>query len=138
MLLAFGDGPGFRGCGEFDPFTVSDIDARGRLRVGIKALGACSARVQALQPGTTVRLQDPFGIFLQDEADRPDAHRGPWLWVAGGIGITPFIELIEPWCGREASEAYRTKTRGRPHSRRATAMMADYRIGTLAPSSAAR
>ena len=94
VLLAFGDGPGFHGCGEFHPFTVSDIEARGRLRVAIKALGPCSTRAQALQPGTTVRLQGPFGTFLQDEVDRPDGHRGPWLWVAGGIGITPFIAVL--------------------------------------------
>ena len=94
VLLAFGDGPGFHGCGEFHPFTVSDIGPRGRLRVAIKALGPCSTRAQQLQPGTTVRLQGPFGSFLQDGSDAPDAHPGPWLWVAGGIGITPFIALL--------------------------------------------
>lgn len=94
VLLAFGDGPGFHGCGEFHPFTVSDIDARGRLRVAIKALGPCSTRAQALQPGTTVRLQGPFGSFLQDDAEGPDAAHGPWLWVAGGIGVTPFIAVL--------------------------------------------
>lgn len=94
VLLAFGDGPGFHGCGEFHPFTVSDVDRRGRLRVAIKALGPCSTRVQQLQPGTAVRLQGPFGHFLQDEAAGPDAPHRPWLWVAGGIGITPFIAVL--------------------------------------------
>lgn len=47
-------------------------------------------------------------------------------------------ELIEPWCGREASEAYRTKTLGRPHSQRATALMAGYRVGGLQPATPGR
>jgi hypothetical protein len=64
-----------------------------------------------------------------------------WMAIDGGVyDFSAYLplhpsapELIEPWCGREASEAYRTKTRGRPHSQRATALMADYRVGTLAP-----
>jgi cytochrome b involved in lipid metabolism len=45
-------------------------------------------------------------------------------------------EVLNAWCGREASEAYRTKGLpggGRPHSARADAMLPRYRIGTLAP-----
>lgn len=69
-----------------------------------------------------------------------------WMAIDGGVyDFSAYLPrhpsdpgLIEPWCGREASEAYRTKTRGRPHSQRATAMMADYRVGTLAPSAAVR
>jgi ferredoxin-NADP reductase len=41
-----------------------------------------------------VRLQGPFGSFLQDETVPSDAQRSPWLWVAGGIGITPFIAVL--------------------------------------------
>ncbi len=39
--------------------------------------------------------------------------------------------IVEPWCGKEASEAYHTKGRGRPHSAGANALLAEYRIGTL-------
>ena len=41
--------------------------------------------------------------------------------------------LLPPWCGRDASEAYRTKLRGRSHSRGADRLLATYRIGALAP-----
>lgn len=62
-----------------------------------------------------------------------------WMAIDGGVyDFSAYLPqhpsdpaLIEPWCGRDASEAYRTKTRGRPHSQRATAMMAGYRVGTL-------
>ena len=39
---------------------------------------------------------------------------------------------ILPWCGKEASEAYKTKTKGRPHSPAADQMLPRYRIGVLA------
>lgn len=41
-------------------------------------------------------------------------------------------ELMTAWCGKEASEAYRTKTKGRPHSPYADQLLAKYRIGTVA------
>lgn len=37
--------------------------------------------------------------------------------------------LVEPWCGKEATEAYNTKTKGRPHSAYADELLARYRIG---------
>ena len=39
--------------------------------------------------------------------------------------------VIVAWCGREASEAYHTKTRGRPHSSYADRLMPEYRVGRL-------
>ncbi len=41
-------------------------------------------------------------------------------------------ELVLPWCGKEATEAYGTKTRGRPHSAYADELLTKYRIGILA------
>lgn len=88
VFAAFGDGAHFHGCGEFHPFTVSGIGADGALAVGIKALGPCSRHVQALEPGVTVRLEGPFGGFLAERA------AGPQLWLAGGVGITPFMAAL--------------------------------------------
>ncbi|MDG0027306.1 ferric reductase-like transmembrane domain-containing protein [Trinickia sp. Y13] len=88
VLAAFGDGPHFHGCGEYHPFTVSRIEAAHQLRLTVKALGQCSQRLQTLEPGVLVRLQGPFGSFLSDIAD------GPELWIAGGIGVTPFIATL--------------------------------------------
>lgn len=41
--------------------------------------------------------------------------------------------IILPWCGKEATEAYDTKMRGRPHSPGADALLTHYRIGDLTP-----
>ena len=54
-----------------------------------------------------------LGAYLPDHPSRP--------------------QVIEPWCGKDATEAYNTKTKGRPHSGNADEMLTSYRIGTFVP-----
>jgi predicted ferric reductase len=88
VLAAFGDGPHYRGCGEAHPFTVSGMSADGCLRIAVKALGPCTRRIQELEPDVLLRVQGPFGSFLADSGGLPQ------LWVAGGVGITPFVAAL--------------------------------------------
>jgi predicted ferric reductase len=88
VLVAFFKGPEFRGCGEFHPFTVSAIEADDVLRIGVKALGDCTRHIQSIRPGVAARVHGAFGSFLAEP------HATPQLWVAGGIGITPFLGLL--------------------------------------------
>jgi len=87
-LVAFGSAGGYRGCGEFHPFTLSRVVPGGQLAIGVKALGPCTRRIQAMEAGVPARVQGPFGSFL---ATPPTA---PQYWVAGGIGITPFLAVL--------------------------------------------
>ncbi|WP_291991512.1 cytochrome b5 domain-containing protein [Candidatus Accumulibacter sp. ACC003] len=41
------------------------------------------------------------------------------------------LEVIVAWCGREATQAYRSKGKGKAHSVRADRLLARYRIATL-------
>jgi predicted ferric reductase len=88
VLVAFFAGPTYRGCGEFHPFTASSIDRDHVLHVGVKALGDCTRRMLSMETGVAARVLGGFGNFF---AERPAAPR---LWVAGGIGVTPFIGLL--------------------------------------------
>ena len=77
----------FTGAGkaESHSFSFSKIDENGSLRVTIKALGDFTFGLKnAIEIGQDVRIQGPFGRFQ---------HTGktPEIWVAGGIGITPFL-----------------------------------------------
>lgn len=102
VLARFLDAERYAACGAFHPFTISDVAPDGRLKVAIKALGPCSAQLQALQPGAVVQLQGPFGDFLA--AEGPPR---PQLWVAGGIGITPFIAALRQRpCSRPTTLLY--------------------------------
>jgi len=107
VLAAFGDGPHFHGCGEFHPFTVSAIHADNGLSLSIKAFGPCTQRLQDLEADVLVRLQGPFGIFLGAPPSVPQ------LWVAGGIGITPFIaELRAHRCHQPTTLIYLFRNHG--------------------------
>lgn len=88
VLVAFFAGPTFKGCREFHPFTVSSIDTGHGIRVGVKSLGDCTRHLQYIEPGVMARVHGAFGAFL---AERPPA---PELWIAGGIGVTPFLALL--------------------------------------------
>ena len=88
VMGAFFEGPRYRGCGEYHPFTVSGIGQGGLLTVTIKALGDCTRDIQALERGVAARIQGPYGAFL---TGRPPV---PELWIAGGIGITPFMAVL--------------------------------------------
>jgi predicted ferric reductase len=88
VLVALFTGPTYRGCGEYHPFTVSSISRDNVLHVGVKALGDCTRRMLTIEAGVAARVMGGFGSFL---ADRKPA---PQFWVAGGIGVAPFIGLL--------------------------------------------
>lgn len=88
VMAAFFEGPHYQGCGEFHPYTVCDTRADGSLVLAIKALGDCTAKIQGLERGVAARVQGPYGELLRD------MPRSPSLWIAGGIGITPFIAKL--------------------------------------------
>jgi cytochrome b involved in lipid metabolism len=69
-------------------------------------------------------------------------HASPgdcWMAIHGKVyDVTPYLpdhpsrpDIIEAWCGREASTAYDTKTRGRRHSETADRLLEGYFIGDL-------
>lgn len=75
------------------PFTIASAD-RGNRRVtfAIKALGDYTRGLaQHLQAGARVTVEGPYGCFnlAQDNGNRPQ------IWVAGGIGVTPFLAWLE-------------------------------------------
>ncbi|NBB91552.1 MAG: oxidoreductase [Gammaproteobacteria bacterium] len=75
------------GRGEEHPYTLSSSPDEKRLRVAIKSLGDASRAAQTVRPGTKARVEGPYGRFFLS----PDRVGEPELWVAGGIGVTPFI-----------------------------------------------
>jgi predicted ferric reductase len=85
VVLAFG---GFAGW-QRHPFSISSAPADHRLGVTVKASGDYTRRlVDAVRPGVPARVIGPFGEFdYRDGGERQ-------IWVAGGIGVTPFISWI--------------------------------------------
>lgn len=75
------------------PFTVSSADnGSGELSFQIKALGDYTSQLaQRLHSGQAVTLEGPYGRFNPNHG-RKTAQQ---IWVAGGIGITPFLAALE-------------------------------------------
>lgn len=77
--------------------------------------------------------------FTLTEVARHAVETDCWMAIDGAVyNLTAYLpdhpsrpSIILPWCGKEASEAYKTKTKGRPHSPEATTLLATYRIGLL-------
>lgn len=75
------------------PFTIASADRGDRtVTFEIKALGRYTRGLaDRLRPGQMVKVEGPYGRFDLTAHDR----RARQLWVAGGIGITPFIAWLE-------------------------------------------
>jgi cytochrome b involved in lipid metabolism len=94
---------------------------------------------------TTPTARAPQAVVAEKRYTLADVARHAveadcWMAIDGAVyDLTAYLpehptrpSVIVPWCGKEASEAYKTKTRGRPHSPEATRLLAAYRIGVLA------
>lgn len=74
--------------GEPHPFSVTSSPAEPRLRLMVKALGDYTKRLQDLQAGARAEVEGPYGGFSHLTVKNPRQ-----VWIAGGIGITPFLSM---------------------------------------------
>ncbi len=85
VFLAFGTPDGW----QRHPFSVASAPGERRLEVAIKAVGDYTRRLHdEIRSGDAAKVAGPFGGF--------DYKRGgkEQIWIAGGIGITPFMSWI--------------------------------------------
>ena len=77
------------GRGEEHPFTLSSASGEPVLRVVVKEMGDASRALQTVAAGSKALVEGPFGDFFP--RDRADARE---LWIAGGVGLTPFLSRV--------------------------------------------
>jgi len=71
------------------PFSISGSPGDKSIRITVKALGDHTTRLpEAVQPGMPAVVSGPYGRF--------DRLRGTarQVWIAGGVGITPFLSWL--------------------------------------------
>ena len=75
------------------PFTIASADHGDRvISFQIKALGDYTHSLAVrLHPGQAVRVEGPYGRFDVARCN-PQVRQ---IWIAGGIGITPFLAWLE-------------------------------------------
>ncbi|MFA6273540.1 MAG: ferric reductase-like transmembrane domain-containing protein [Candidatus Paceibacterota bacterium] len=83
----------FRGEGisrESHPFSISSGVQEDKLKVIVKNLGDYTAKLGNLKTGIEAKIEGPFGKFSYLHSSSRDQ-----VWIAGGVGITPFISMAK-------------------------------------------
>jgi predicted ferric reductase len=75
---------------ESHPFSIVSAPDEDVIRLAVKNLGDYTSKIQQLKTGVRVKARGPFGIFNYKIADSKKQ-----IWIAGGIGITPFVSMAE-------------------------------------------
>ena len=99
---------------EQHPFTISSHPYNYSLRVTIKGLGDYTNDLNTkLRVGDAALIEGPYGHFSSRYIKESDQ-----IWIAGGIGITPFLSIakdIHPnnvhlfWCVNKRKKLFMTK-----------------------------
>ncbi len=77
---------------EEHPFTISSSPSQKlHLTSTVKASGDFTSQIHQLQEGDMVKIVGPFGKMSYVEK----SHSGPIVFIAGGIGITPFASMLQ-------------------------------------------
>jgi len=71
---------------EYHPFTISSSPSEEQLRLTIKESGDYTEKLKNLKPQTKTLIEGPYGGFYSKK-------EGEQIWIAGGIGITPFLSM---------------------------------------------
>lgn len=86
------------------PFTISSSPGDPGYRISVKAVGDFTAKVvPALRTGTPVRVEGPYGNFLYTRFSVGHTL----VFIAGGIGITPFISMVRHLASHEPGRTVR-------------------------------
>jgi len=87
--------------GETHPFSLTGKqgDHHKELEISVKALGDYTRRLQNVQFGDHALIEGAFGRFI------PARYPGKkQIWIAGGIGITPFIASAKAFSSNSATK----------------------------------
>jgi predicted ferric reductase len=78
------------------PFSFSSSAEREEVELAVKALGDFTSGVRDLEPGTTVYVDGPHGVFSIDQDEGPG-----FGLIAGGVGIAGLISMLRTMADRE-------------------------------------
>jgi cytochrome b involved in lipid metabolism len=90
--------------------------------------------VRAVPPADKART-----LIAMSEVARHASSEDCWMVIDTRVyDLTAYLpehpsqpSIILPWCGKEASEAYKTKNKGRSHSAQADQALAHHAIGRV-------
>jgi predicted ferric reductase len=77
------------------PFSFSSSAEGEEVELAVKALGDFTSRVHELEPGTTVYVDGPHGVFSMDLDEGPG-----FGFIAGGVGIAGLLSMVRTMADR--------------------------------------
>jgi predicted ferric reductase len=78
-------------CGkEEHPFTISSPPCSDYLSITVKNLGDYTSKLKNVAVGSKMLFDGPYGKFTPCQTDQN-------VFIAGGIGITPFLSILREW-----------------------------------------
>jgi predicted ferric reductase len=87
--------------GESHPFSMSSSPDDSKLKFGIKALGDFTATLEGAEIGSTFKIDGPYGTFSNKVV-----KNSRQIWIAGGIGVTPFMSMAKSTDGTQQIDLY--------------------------------
>jgi len=82
---------------QFHPFSITSSPEDAALRITVKAVGDYTSALRRLESGADAIVEGPFGSFTNRGLAQPRQ-----LWLAGGIGVTPFLSMARSLPGGDA------------------------------------
>ncbi|MEK6855689.1 MAG: ferric reductase-like transmembrane domain-containing protein [Nanoarchaeota archaeon] len=79
---------------EEHPFTIASAPKNGEIVFAIKSLGDWTSDLKNLKQGVIAEIDGPYGKFC-------NSQNSEQIWIAGGIGITPFLSMAEEFARGE-------------------------------------
>ncbi|MHA2059409.1 MAG: ferredoxin reductase family protein [Candidatus Ranarchaeia archaeon] len=76
------------GLEESHPFSITSSNTQPILGIAVKALGDFTTALADLKSQVTATIEGPYGGF-----SHLHTHSKSQVWIAGGIGITPFLSM---------------------------------------------
>jgi predicted ferric reductase len=73
---------------QFHPFSLTSTPKEKELRIAVKAVGDFTTALHKLNEGAAAKIEGPYGQFSYLNVPRKRQ-----VWIAGGIGVTPFLSM---------------------------------------------
>lgn len=75
---------------ESHPFSFSSPVTSEKISFTMKSLGDYTSTLPHIEVGAKALIEGPFGKFSYKDAKHKEQ-----IWIAGGIGVTPFLSMVE-------------------------------------------
>lgn len=95
---------------QFHPFSLTSVPGGSTISVGIKQLGDFTNSLTELKVGDDVIVEGAYGEFGSELTNYQKQ-----IWIAGGIGITPFVAMAKSLDKQQIDLFYSVRTKSQAY-----------------------